>query len=178
MSHTMTLAKPYAQAAFEFATEHKTIERWSAALEVAGCLVGDSTIMALYQSPKISREEFVDAVLALLKCEDDAHLRNFFKLLVQNKRFALLPYIAARFKDLENEATALVDVTLTTARPVDSVQQKQFVEKFEQKLGRKIELTCEQDPDLLGGMVVRYGDYVIDASLKTQIQKLAHSLTV
>ena len=101
---------------------------------------------------------------------------NFLKLLVRNGRIGILPDIVAAYAVLRAEAENTIAAEMTTAVELEPRQQSQFAEALQGKLGRKVELTFAVDQDLVGGAVVRAGDWVIDGSVRAQLEQLVGAL--
>jgi F-type H+-transporting ATPase subunit delta len=106
----------------------------------------------------------------------DAHGRNMVRLLVENDRLAVLPGIAAHFESLKADAQSIVNATVTTAFELDDGQKATLAEALERKLGRKVELDTRVDSSLIGGVVVRAGDTVIDGTIRGRLRALATHL--
>ncbi len=98
------------------------------------------------------------------------------RTLADNRRLALLPEISALFDRLKDEAEGVVDVTVTSAAPLDDAQQGKLAAALERRLGRSVRLHCATDPALIGGAVLRAGDLVIDGSLRGRLERIAHEL--
>ena len=107
----------------------------------------------------------------------DEHGQNFFRTLAENHRLKFLPEISALFDLYKDEAESVVDVTVTSAAPIDAAQQQALSKALERKLKRSVRLHCETDPTLIGGAVLRAGDTVIDGSLLSRLKRIAFELT-
>ena len=107
----------------------------------------------------------------------DEHGQNFFRTLAENHRLAYIPEISTlfdRFKDVDER---VVDVTVTSAAPIDTAQQQALSKALERKLERTVRLHCATDSALIGGAVLRAGDTVIDGSLLSRLKRIAFELT-
>jgi F-type H+-transporting ATPase subunit delta len=105
------------------------------------------------------------------------HGTNFVRTLAENHRLAYLPEISTLFDELKDEAEKIVDVTVTSAAPLDDSQRKTLTAALERKLKRGIRMQCHTDPSLLGGAVLQAGDLVIDGSLLAQLNRITYELT-
>jgi F-type H+-transporting ATPase subunit delta len=119
------------------------------------------------------------ADLVGLLCEvagvgDDPGLRNFVHLLADNGRLALLPEIGTQFAALRADVENTVDVTVTSAMPLTAEQADKLVAALHKRLGRTVRLHATVDPALVGGAVVRAGDFVVDGSLRGRIERLGN----
>jgi F-type H+-transporting ATPase subunit delta len=101
---------------------------------------------------------------------------NFLRVLAANQRLAVLPDIVARFEVLRADAENRLDVTLTSAQPVDEAQQSRIAAGLEKRFGRTVRLAVVVDPSLLGGARLQLGDRIIDGSVRTGLDKLATAL--
>lgn len=176
MSQLMTIARPYAEAAFDYASEQGQLEAWAGFLENLGVIAENKDIQRLYHSPKIDREDLLGVIVALAKVPVESHQANFVGLLLENKRLPAAAEIAKRFALLRLQAEDMLDVNMVTAVGITDAEKNGYIQKFTKLLGRKIVLHCNTDKDILGGFIIRYGDKVIDSSIKGQLNKLADCL--
>jgi F-type H+-transporting ATPase subunit delta len=177
MADKSTIARPYAKAAFEEARDRKRLGPWSAALHTAAAVVSDSRVEELLGNPRVTPEELAALVIEIAGPELDEEGRNFVRTLADNRRLSLLPEISTLFDELKGEAEGVVDVTVTSAAPLDDSQRGKLAAALERRLGRTVRLQCATDPDLLGGAVLRAGDMVIDGSLRGRLERIAYELT-
>ncbi len=184
MADNHTIARPYAQAAFEVARADDTLARWNDALEIAGELMRDGEAVEFLRNPSLSdarRLEFLtglfDKAGATLFAGDDAKGRNFLRLLLEYGRVDVLPEIAERFNALKDEVENTVEVTVTSAAPLSKERLAGIGKALEARFGRKVDLATQLDEELIGGAVIRAGDVVIDGSLRSRLRGLASAMT-
>jgi F-type H+-transporting ATPase subunit delta len=177
MADKSTIARPYAKAAFEEARERGRLGPWSQALRTAAAIIGDARVEALLGNPRVTPQDLAALVIGIAGAELDEEGRNFVRTLADNRRLALLPQIAARFDELKSEAEGVIDVTVTSAAPLDDSQRGKLAGALERRLGRSVRLQCATDPALIGGAVLRAGDLVIDGSLRGRLERIAYELT-
>jgi F-type H+-transporting ATPase subunit delta len=177
MADRLTVARPYAKAAFRQAQAAGRLGTWSEALNRAALAVGDSRVRAVFGSPKVTAVQLAEFVSGVAGEGLDADGRNFISLLAENKRLPFLPEIAVVFDRLKAQAEGTVDVTVTSAAPMGGDEQAKLVAALEQRFGRKVHLQSSVDESLIGGAVVRAGDLTIDGSLKSRLERLALELT-
>ncbi|MGB8327352.1 MAG: F0F1 ATP synthase subunit delta [Steroidobacteraceae bacterium] len=180
MADKTTLARPYAKAAFAHANAAKLLGPWSAALAIAAQVVGDARVARLLTSPHVTAAQLADLVLSFMDAAaargfDEAG-HNFLGLLAENRRLGVLPEIAGLFNAMKDEAERSVDVEVTTAVPLDEKRKAALSASMEKRLQRRVRLHCTVDATLLGGAVLRAGDLVIDGSLRSQVDRMAHEL--
>ena len=177
MADRLTIARPYARAAFEEARSAQQLGAWSEALAVGAQVVTDPRVQVLLGNPHVTPEQLAQLVTAIAGSKLGAHGENFVRTLAANRRLAYLPEIVQLFDTLKDAAEGVADVTLTSAGALDEAQQGQIVAALERRLKRKVRLHCAVEPDLIGGAVLRSGDLVIDGSLRTRLERIAYELT-
>lgn len=177
MAEIQTLARPYAEAVFELAQGREALKQWSGTLAFVTAVAADANIRRLADDPRVDRARFRELFLDVCgKNLDDAGA-NFVRLLVENRRLNLLPEIVAQYETLKAEAEARVEATAVTAFPLEAAQLKILGEALKRKLGREVNLTTEVDKTLMGGIVIRAGDLVIDGSIRGRLADLAIHLS-
>jgi len=177
MADKSTIARPYAKAAFEEARDHKRLGPWSQALRTAAAVIADPRVGSLLGNPRVTPEELSGLVIEIAGSELDEEGRNFVRTLADNRRLELLPEISARFDELKSEAEGIVEVTVTSAAPLDEGQRRKLAAALERRLGRQVRMQCATDPALIGGAVLQAGDLVIDGSLRGRLERIAYELT-
>jgi F-type H+-transporting ATPase subunit delta len=177
MADKSTIARPYAKAAFEEARDRGRLGPWSEALRTAAAVVRDPRVEALLGNPRVTPGELAALVIEIAGTGLDEEGRNFVRTLADNRRLALLPEISALFDELKGEAEGVIDVTVTSAAPLDDSQRGKLATALERRLGRSVRLQCATDPALIGGAVLRAGDLVIDGSLRSRLERIAYELT-
>ncbi|MGH8269897.1 MAG: F0F1 ATP synthase subunit delta [Steroidobacteraceae bacterium] len=177
MAEKSTIARPYAKAAFEEARDRGRLGPWSQALRTAAAVVSDSRVADLLGNPRVTPGELAALVIEIAGPELDEQGGNFVRTLADNRRLALLPEISALFDELKGEAEGVVEVTVTSAAPLDDSQRGKLAAALQRRLGRSVRLQCATDPALIGGAVLRAGDLVIDGSLRGRLERIAYELT-
>jgi F-type H+-transporting ATPase subunit delta len=177
MAEKTTIARPYAKAAFQEARGDKDLSRWSETLRAAGTAVSDPRVHELLGNPSVSGEDLAQFVMGVSGPTLDEHGQNFFRMLAENHRLGFLPEISTLFDEYKDEAESVIDVTVTSAAPIDGAQQLALSKALERKLKRTVRLHCATDPTLIGGAVLRAGDTVIDGSLLSRLKRIAFELT-
>lgn len=177
MADKSTVARPYAKAAFEEARDRKRLGPWSEALRSAAAVIGDPRVQSLLGNPRVTPAELADLVIEIARPQLGEEGGNFIRTLADNRRLAFLPEISALFDELKSEAEGVIDVTVTSAAPLDDAQRGNLTAALERRLGRSVRLQCATDPTLIGGAVLRAGDLVIDGSLRARLERIAYDLT-
>ncbi len=183
MAENNTIARPYAQAVFDVAQEAGQLDDWSETLTVAGQLLGDRGLVEYLGNPGFNDEqrfEFLTGLFAeagaKLLAGDDQRGSNFLKLLLENRRVAVLPEISGHFDALKARVENSVDAVVTSAVALSDEQAREIARSLTERLGREVRVTTEIDENLIGGAVIRAGDVVIDGSLRARLEGLANAL--
>ncbi len=170
-------ARRYAQAAFEIARDGNTLDRWLSDLKTLNGLFGTPDVVSLLESPKITEEDqrrIVDRVVPQGVVSELA--LNLLLLLVRRRRLASLPRILEIYQELYNSEKGIVVAEVTTAVALDDEHKRRVTEQLSRITGKTIELRLREDPAILGGMITRIGDQVIDASVATRLAELGERL--
>lgn len=176
MAELNTVARPYTKAAFEYARDKGSLDQWSSMLSTAALVVQDSTMAQVLNNPALTSEQKAEVLIAVCEEQMDDAGRNFAYLLAEKQRLALLPEISLQFEQLKAAQEQSVDVDLTTAYPLDDQQQEKLAQALGTKLGREVKLTSRVDKSILGGVVIRSNDLVIDGSVRARLAKLAEAM--
>jgi F-type H+-transporting ATPase subunit delta len=178
-----TIARPYAEAAFEVARDADELADWSAALDTAGELLADGRVSAFLGNPALTDEQRLSFLRDLFKSagnsnvfDGDAKGTNFLKLLLEYRRVDVLPEIAEHFDALKAAVENTVDVVVTTASVLGDDQKQAITAALKARLGRDVRIETEIDETLIGGAVIRAGDVVIDGSLRSRLLSLSNAL--
>ena len=176
MSEAITTARPYAQAAFEEAQKLSDLKGWSELLKTLAEAVIYPEIHAVISSPRVAKAQLGDLLGDVLGGKLKVQQMNFVRILAENQRLLALPEIAAIFEALKSEAEKSVDVVVDSAFELTAAQQAKIVSSLKKRMGREIKLTCKINKELLGGVVIRAGDKVIDGSARTRLSEMATAL--
>ena len=189
MAELSTIARPYARAAFESASALKALGAWSEALSRAAAVVSDGRVKRLIGNPHVPAMELTGVIYDLsagASAPADQspgpgrvreELRNFLRLLAQNRRLPLLPQIALQFEALREEAEHIATVEVRSALELTHEQAQTLRAALERRLGRTVKLSAQIDPTLLGGAVVQYGDFVFDGSLRRSLELMGSAIS-
>ncbi len=172
------LAKRYATALFELARESEALDRVAGDLAtVREALAASPELQRLIRSPVVPREELQEALLALADKLGVHHIvRNLLGLLAQRRRLFALRHIIDAYDEMLAAHRGEMTAEVTAAMPLDDRQLAHLRKALERQAGRTVKLVAKVDPDLIGGLVVRIGSRMIDASLRTKLQHLELSM--
>jgi F-type H+-transporting ATPase subunit delta len=177
MADKTTIARPYAKAAFQEAQQDKRLGPWSDALTTAAAVVKDPRVHDLLGNPAVTNADLAGMVMDLAGSDLDEHGRNFVQTLAENRRLAYLPEISTLFDELKDEAEGVIDVTVTSAAPLQDSQRETLATALQRRLKRQIRLHCHTNPALIGGAILQAGDLVIDGSVRSRLDRIAYELT-
>lgn len=177
MAELKTLARPYAEGAFALAQERGELARWSDMLALLAAVVSHARMARLVADPQLESRQLVGLLLDVCGDRLNQEGKNFVRLLVENDRLPVLPAIAEEFERLRAETEGIVEVEAISASALTSAQTGQIREAVKKRLGREIRLSTRVDPTLIGGVVIRAGDLVIDSSVTRRLRDLASQLT-
>lgn len=177
MSEFTTAARPYAKAAFEVAQAESKQAEWLDAIQLLSAVICNEAFASVIDTPTMGAAEKGDILIDICADKLSDKQKNFVKVLAENSRLALMPEIAVLFEALKAEAESTVEATATSAYPLSDAQVKSMTEALKKKLGCDVSLTTEVDASLIGGVVIRAGDLVIDGSTKAKIGSLTQAVS-
>ena len=173
MSQALTLARPYARAAFNAARDEGRINAWSEALAFAARVAADPQAQAVLKHPQLTSEK-ATRVLAIAGAEPS--VQRFVQMLADNRRLELLPEIAGLFEQLRAEAERVVKARVTSASQLSDAELVAIRDGLKRRFGREVELETAIDESLIGGALIDAGDVVIDGSVKGKLARLQSAL--
>lgn len=174
---TTQLSQKYAKAIFEVAVEENKIAEFGAELSAVGEAVeGHQELKLFISNPQVKAEAKKEVFGKLFKEEVSPLVYNFFMLLIDKRREALLKEISLAYKALANEAQGVVEAKVTVASALSPEQKEKLVKKLEVTTGKKVVIETKIDQSILGGVIVRIGDKLIDGSVVRQMQALKAQL--
>ena len=176
MAELTTLARPYAKAAFEVAAFADSLQIWSSMLSQVAKVASNERVSEFLSSPSLTGEQQAKIVIDLCGDEINAQVQNFVSVLSENKRLSLLPEIVGLFDILKAIQERTVDVEISTAFPLADETEKKLAQAIKVKLNRDVKIHSQIDKNLIGGMVIRAGDLVIDGSVRGKLHKLAEAM--
>ncbi|MDZ7736689.1 MAG: F0F1 ATP synthase subunit delta [Gammaproteobacteria bacterium] len=177
MLEKTTIARPYAEAAFEQAQDEGTLKAWSEFLSVLAAVVSDEQVEVLLDNPHVTGEQLMQIITSVTSGNDLSKTQsNFLHILVDAERLQFAPQMAELFEMRRLDVEGLANVEVVSAYPLDDTQRQRITEIMAKRLNRKIELNESTNKDLIGGAIIRNGDSVIDASLRGQLEELRSEL--
>jgi F-type H+-transporting ATPase subunit delta len=176
MAELSTLARPYARAAFEFARDRGELQEWSAQLASVATVTLDEKMVQVLGNPALTAQQLAQTLQDVCGDTIDDHCQNFVGILASNKRLTLLPEIYTLFEQYKANQEKTVDVTVYSAFAVSDETEQTLARVLKTKLEREVKVDCVVDKQLLGGVLIRAGDLVIDGSVRGRLNKLAEAM--
>jgi F-type H+-transporting ATPase subunit delta len=171
------IAAVYARSLFEVAKEQSKLDLVREQLgEFADTLEQTRELQVFFFSPYFSTAEKQDG-LDRAVTGADAVVINFLKLLIENHRMPVIFRVRRGYDELWEEENKLLPVRVTSAVELDSKTVSQIGDKIAEQTGRKVDLSSEVDPDILGGIVVRVGNSILDASIRNRLESLRRQVS-
>ena len=168
-------ARRYAQAAFEIASESDTLDEWAADLDALAIALSDDDFAALLDAPQAPMAVKMDGIDKVLADVNDK-ARNLAKLLVTHRASQVAPAIRDEFRAMLDNQRGIARADIATATPVDDALRTEIVARLSALVEQDIQATFREDPEILGGMVARVGDRLVDGSLRSKLQSLRQTL--
>ena len=177
----ITLARPYAKAIFEIANQEEKLLAWESWLQTIALFLSDKSLQYFLNHPRFSEDARCDCLVQIMKNYkpvelSDEKIKFFLKLLANKKRLLLLPFIATLFTQLRNEQERTIDVEVISAAVLTQAQKDFLKNTLTIRLQKHTVLHERLEPALIGGLIIRAGDWVIDGSLRSKLFKLHDAL--
>ncbi len=187
MADNLTIARPYAKAVFEHAlashAQLYALDGWEKLLQQLSLAVKNPSLSTLLDNPKVSDQQFHDLLMEVLQksfpdffATNQKTISNFLNLLILEKRLNILPQISLRYQSLLTAERQLKEVTVTSAFPLDQGRRQTLTEALTKYLNSKLAVTFQEDASLIGGVIVRSGNWVMDNSIRGRLQDLKTAL--
>lgn len=176
MRELATLARPYANAVFRMAHEAGALAEWSERLTLLAAIVSDPVLQSLIADPRVPRTALADLVVDVGGEGFDEAARNLVRVLTDNQKLALAPVVRELYEQERVRAQRRETVRVRSAYPIEQSIQEAIARAMRARLSCEVDLEMEVDPALIGGVVIRAGDRVLDASVKGRLTQLARTL--
>ncbi|WP_068809070.1 F0F1 ATP synthase subunit delta [Thauera phenolivorans] len=175
MAENVTIARPYADAAFELARGAGALGPWSEVLDRLALVAADPDMQACFSDPNLSSERLTKLMVDVAG-ELNTEQQNFVRVLVDNDRLQVLPEIRDQFVALKNEHEGVLEADIASAFPLDDAMLATLKADLEQRFKAKLSVKVSVDPQLIGGVRIAVGDEVIDASVRGKLANMAAAL--
>lgn len=177
MAELVTIARPYAQAVFGLAKDNGQLAQWSEMLRFMAEVWSNDSVQLALANPKFTKDDVEGFLLGVCGERLDGVARNLLMILVRNDRLPALPHIVGLYEQLREQYENIVEATIDSAFPLSDRQLARLVASLERRTGRKVQATVAVAPELIGGVTVKIGDDVWDASVRGQLSNMAAALT-
>ncbi|HIB28209.1 MAG TPA: F0F1 ATP synthase subunit delta [Candidatus Thioglobus sp.] len=172
----VSIAKPYANAVFEIAQQDKSHDDWKAVLEASAALVADAQMQSYLDSPSTSKQDKGKTIQSLVTSIVGRALNTkeneFLSLVLDNDRAAALPSILSLFDDRSNSFDDAKAFTVISAYKLTATEEKNIVKDLAEKYNASVSIETSIDETLVGGLIIKLGDKVIDLSIKARTDEL------
>ncbi len=177
MAELITVARPYAQAAFRSALEANNLAGWADMLQLAAAVAGNTQMAALLGNPKVSTQKKAELFHSITAGKLNDAMKNLVNLLIEDHRAVLLAPISAQFDALMREHDKMLKAHIVSAFPMADADKNDLVQALAKKYGRRVEAEVSIDASLIGGVRIQIGDEVIHASTRDTLDQMAIALT-
>jgi len=176
MAERTTLARPYAEAIFRLASETSSLQRWGDVLGYYAIAVADKNLAFALGDPSMTGEQ-IDSLMASLLEDISDQEQALLGMLHENGKLQLLPEISALFNELRASAEGTIDASVVSAFALDETQISKLAKMLKKELDRDVKIKASVDPSIIGGVIIRAGDTVIDGSVAGSLKNLTSYLT-
>ncbi len=175
MAELATIARPYAEALYKSAIAD--LNGTSLWLEPLAAIAGNVQLQQLADNPNVTSQQVYDVIASVYKAQLPPAAKNFLTTVIENGRLTALPEIASQFRTLKNAQGGTSDAVVYSPFPIDAAALAEVSSALEKRFGRKLNLSVQQDPSLIGGVRVVVGDEVLDTSVKARLEQMKVALT-
>lgn len=172
MADYSALARPYAEAAYALARERSELDAWSGRLALLAAVMSDERMHAIDLNPRVERDALAALVIDICGERLDDAGRNFVRVLAENRRMPVLPEIARQFDSLKAQAEQVIEAEAAAAYELSAPEIEALTRALSARWGAQVRVTPRLDPELIGGVVVRAGDRVVDGSVQGMLRAL------
>jgi len=176
MAENLTIARPYADAAFEQAKGNKALGPWLEALDRLAAVVSDATMKEVTGNQKLSEDQVYDLLMGVAGEGLSADQQNFVRILIENDRLQVLPEIRDLFVARKNEHEGVLEADISSAFPIEDAELATLKADLEAHFKAKLNVNVRLDPELIGGVRIAVGDDVIDTSVRGKLANMAAAL--
>ena len=175
MAELATIARPYAEALYKAAAgQLDAVSSW---LDEVAAISSDPQVHQLAGNPKVTDQQLYDLIAGLAKSLKGDLAQNFLRTIIENDRLSALAEVAHQFRTLKNAQGGTSDALVGSAFPIDDAVLADLKATLEKRFGRKLNLSVEMQPELIGGIRVVVGDEVLDTSVRARLEQMKVALT-
>ncbi|MEJ7932122.1 F0F1 ATP synthase subunit delta [Ramlibacter sp. AN1015] len=175
MAELATIARPYAEALFQ--SSQADLEGASRWLDALAAVAANPQLLDFAGNPKVTDQQVFDVITGVAKQQLPLEAQNFLRTVIENGRLEALPEIAVQFRNLRNSQGGSSDAVVHSPFPIAAAALADLASVLEKRFGRRLNLTVQEDPTLIGGVRVVVGDEVLDTSVKARLEQMKAALT-
>ena len=175
MAELATIARPYAEALFKAAVSD--LDGSSVWLDTLASIAANPQLQQFADSPKTTEAQVFELISAVAKITLPPQAQNFLRTVIENGRLSALPEIAAQFRALKNAQSGSSDAVVYSAFAIDEAALAAVAQTLEQRFGKKLNVSVQLEPELIGGIRVVVGDEVLDTSIKARLEQMKVALS-
>lgn len=176
MAEIAELARPYSEAVYKLAKEKGTAQEWSEMLELLSLVMADQDVSRAARNPRVGDDRFIELLLDICGKSLSKEAVALVNVLSENKRLSLIGKITELYEQYRSNDEGYLPVEVTSAFPMSDEGQAALGKTLSEQFGKEIRLNVAEDNALIGGVIIRAGDKVIDGSVSGQIEQLAKQL--
>jgi F-type H+-transporting ATPase subunit delta len=176
MEDASALARPYGLAAFKQAQEEGKVREWSEMLRLLTLVMQDATMRGLIANPKVNDGQVAALIIDVAGDGLSETGANLVRVMAENERLAEMSGVAAVFEEERDRVEGRSHVEVTSAFALSDAQAKSIADSMSKRLGTEVDVSVTVDDSLIGGVIIRAGDTVIDASLRGRLGQLGQTL--
>lgn len=176
MAELATIARPYAEALFQ-ATSSSKADSAAGWLDEMAKIAAQDSLLQFADNPKVTADQVFGVMESVAKSAWSDAAKNFLRVLIENGRLVALPEIAAQYRNLTNARAGTADAVVYSAFPIEQAELNELGVLLERRFARKLNLTIQLQPELIGGIRVAVGDEVLDTSVKARLEQMKAALT-
>lgn len=170
------VARRYAEAVFDLASDAGTEDAWLRSLQTLASAAEDDETRAFFENPAVSDQQKDRALESILTGVERDEVQNLARILIRRQRFRQLPGIVEAFEEMMLQARGIAIADVTTAVPLNAREQQYVSDQLARIVGSEVEVRAHVDDSIVGGIVARVGDQLIDGSVRTQLRELRSTL--
>lgn len=175
MAEIATIARPYAEALFKACSaDLEAAAKW---IDEIAAVAANAQLQQFANDPNTSAQQVYEVMTGVAKGNLSDHAQNFLRTVIDNGRLAVLPEVAIQFRALKNSKSGTSEAMVQSAFPIGADLLGELKSVLEKRFGRKLELSVELVPELIGGIRVVVGDEVLDTSVKARLEQMKVALT-
>jgi F-type H+-transporting ATPase subunit delta len=175
MAELATIARPYAEALFKASASDLDVAAvW---IEALNEIAKNPQLLQFADNPNVTVAQVFDVMTGVAQVALPEQSRNFLRMLIENGRLSALPEIAAQFRVMKNNRGGSSDAVVHSAFSIDSAALAELAATLEKRFARKLNVSVQLQPELIGGIRVVVGDEVLDFSVKARLEQMKVALT-